>query len=121
MQDKGYFKALIEPLAEQLPDKHGTHQFVVTFNIDAGWQYRIGEIRFKNNRVLSAEELGSMFKSKSGDIFSPAKIGQGLDQIHSAYVERRYPNFTMFPDINIDDSRQVISVVIECDEGKQFR
>jgi outer membrane protein assembly factor BamA len=62
-----------------------------------------------------------MLKLTSGDIFSPAKIQQGFDQIHRAYLERRYPNFTMIPDINIDDSRQVISVVVECDEGKQFR
>jgi len=27
----------------------------------------------------------------------------------------------MVPETNIDDSRHVISVVIECDEGKQFR
>ncbi len=120
-QDKGYFKVLIEPSSEQLPDKHRTHHFAVTFNLDAGSQYRIGQISFKNNRALSAEELGSMFKLTSGDIFSPSKIRQGLDQIHSAYVERGYPNFTMFPDVNIDDSHQVISVVIECDEGKQLR
>jgi outer membrane protein assembly factor BamA len=120
-QDKGYFKVLIEPLAEQLPDKHGTHQFVVTFNLNAGSQYRIGQISFKNNRVLSAEELGSMFKLTSGDIFSPSKIRQGLDQIHSAYLDRGYPNLTMFPDVKIDDSHQVIGVVIECDEGKQLR
>ena len=55
------------------------------------------------------------------DIFRPAKIGQGLDQIRNAYVERGYPNFTMVPNIDIDDSHQVISVVVECDEGKQFR
>jgi outer membrane protein assembly factor BamA len=121
LQENGYFKAAVEPSAEQLPDKRGTHQFVVTFDIDAGPQYRTGQIGFRNNRVFSAEELRSMFKLASGDIFSPPKVRQGLDQMHSAYVERRYLNFTSVPDTNIDDSRHVISVVIDCDEGKQFR
>lgn len=49
------------------------------------------------------------------------RIRQALERIRSAYVERHYLNFTMVPETNIDDSRHVISVVIECDEGKQFR
>ena len=121
LQDNGYFKAAVKPSVEQLPDKRGTHQFVVTFDIDAGPQYRIGQIGFRNNRVFSAEELRSMFELASGDIFSPAKVRQGLDHMHSAYVERRYLNFTSVPDANIDDERHVISVVIDCDEGKQVR
>jgi outer membrane translocation and assembly module TamA len=120
LQDNGYFKAFLEPSTEQLPDKHGTHQFVVTFDIDAGPQYRIGQIGFKNNRVLSAEELRSMFKLTTGDIFSPAEIRQGLDRMHTAYLERRHLDLTLVPDTSIDDSRHVISVVIDCDEGKQF-
>ncbi len=121
LQDNGYFKAAVKPSSEQLPDKHGTHQFVVTFDIHAGPQYRTCEVAFRNNHVFSAEELRSMFKVASGDIFRPPKIRQGLDQMHSAYVERRYLDFTSFPDATIDDVHNVIGLVIDCDEGKQFR
>ena len=83
--------------------------------------YRTGQIAFKSNPVFSVEELHSMFKVESGDIFSPAKIRQALERMRSAYVERHYLNFTMVPETSIDDSRHVINVVIECDEGKQVR
>ena len=53
LQDKGYFKASVEPSAEQLVDKHETHQFVVTFNIEAGPRYRLRELTFKNNQAIS--------------------------------------------------------------------
>lgn len=121
LQDSGYFKAAVKSSSEQLPDKRGTHQFVVKFEIDAGPQYRIGQIAFRNNHVFSTEDLRSMFKLASGDIFSPAKVRHGLDQMHSAYVERGYLRFTSIPDANIDEWRHVISVVIDCDEGKQSR
>jgi outer membrane protein assembly factor BamA len=62
-----------------------------------------------------------MFKLASGDIFSVTKMRQGLDQMHSAYVERRYLNFTSIPNTTIDDSHHIISVLIDCNEGKQFR
>ena len=118
LQENGYFKATVKASTEQLPDKHETHQFVVTFTIDSGPQYRTGQIGFRNNRVFSEEELRSMFNLASGDIFRIVKIRQGLNQMHSAYVERRYLNFTSVPNTTIDDSHHVISVLIDCDEGK---
>jgi outer membrane translocation and assembly module TamA len=120
LQNNGYFKAGVEPSTEQLPDKNGTHQFVVTFNIHSGPQYRTGEIGFKNNHVFSAKELRSMFKLASGDVFSVLKIREGLEQMRAAYVDRRYSNFTPIPDSTIDDSRHVISLIIDCAEGTQL-
>jgi outer membrane translocation and assembly module TamA len=119
LQENGYFEATVKASAEQLPDKHETHQFVVTFTIVSGPQYRTGQIGFRNSRVFSEEELRSMFNLASGDIFRIAKIRQGLDQMHSAYVERRYLDFTLVPNTTIDDSHHVISVLVDCDEGKQ--
>jgi outer membrane protein assembly factor BamA len=121
LQEKGYFKASVAPSTEQLPEKRETHQFAATFDIDAGLQYRTGQIGFSNNRALTAEELRSMFKLSSGDIFNPAKIRQGLDQMVGAYVKRGYRNFTAIPETSIDDSRHVISLLFDCDEGEQFR
>ena len=121
LQDKGYFKAAVKASTQQLPDRQDTHQFVITFDVAAGPLYRIDQIAFKNNHVFSAEQLHSMFKVESGDIFSPVKIRQALERMRSAYLERHYLNFIMVPETSIDDSRHVISVVIECDEGKQIR
>ena len=121
LQENGYFKAAVRASTEQLPDKHGTHQFVVTFTIDSGPQYRTGQIGFRNNRVFSDEELRSMFKLAPGDIFRISKIRQGLDQMHSTYIDRRYLDFTSLPNATIDDSHHLISILVECDEGKQSR
>jgi outer membrane translocation and assembly module TamA len=120
LQDSGYLRATVRPSSKQLPDKHATHQFAITFDIDAGPQYRVGGIRFSDNRVYSADELRSMLRVASDDIFSPAKIRHGLDQIRSAYIERRYLNVALLPDTSIDDVRHIIRLVIYCDEGKQF-
>ena len=121
LQENGYFKAAVKPSSKQLRDRHRTHQFVVTFDIQAGPQYRTGQVGFRNNHVFSGEELRSMFKVTSGDVFSPAKIRQGLDQMHRAYARRRYLDFTSVPDTTIDDVHHVIGLVIDCEEGKQSR
>jgi outer membrane protein assembly factor BamA len=119
LKEEGYFKAFVRASTEQLPDKHETHQFAVTFTIESGPQYRTGQISFRNNRVFSEQQLRAMFKLAPGEIFRIIEIQQGLDHIHSAYVERRYLNFTSIPNTIIDDSGRVISLVIECHEGNQ--
>ena len=119
-QNNGYFKAVVRLSTMQLPDKDATQRFVITFDVDAGPQYRTGELKFANNRVFSAEELRSMFGLTSGDAFSPAKLHQGLLRMSNAYIERRYLNFTPVAATIIDDSRHIISLLIDCDEGQQF-
>ena len=66
-------------------------------------------------------ELRSMLGLKSGDVFSAKTIRQGLDQMHSAYASHQHPNFASVPDTNIHDSKGVIDLIIDCDEGKQVR
>jgi outer membrane protein insertion porin family len=121
LQDNGYFRAVVTPSTEQLSDRQGTHRFIIIFDIEAGPQYRVGEINFKNNRVFSADELRAMFKMAPGDIFSVAKVREGLNQMERAYAERHYLNLTTVPIGNVDDSRHFISVDIDCDEGEESR
>jgi outer membrane protein assembly factor BamA len=121
LQDKGYYKATVTPAAERPPDKNATHQFIVTFEIHAGAQYRVKDIVIRNSRVFSARELRSMFAINPGDVFRPANIGQTIAQIRKAYLARGFMNFVAVPNTEIDDSNQLISIVIDCDEGVQSR
>ena len=121
LQDNGYLKALVEPSTEQLPDKDGTHQFVITFDIDAGPQYRVGNITFKNNHAISdAKALRDLFPIKDGDIFDRNLIVKGLDNLREAYSEFGYINFASVPDTKFDDEKKLIFLDIDQDEGKQF-
>jgi outer membrane protein insertion porin family len=121
LQDKGYFKALVEPSAEQLPDKQETHQFVVMFNIEAGPRYRLGEITFKNNHAINnPSALRKLFPIKDGDIFDRNAIARGLENLRYAYGELGYINSTSVPDATFDDKKKLAVLEIDMDEGKQF-
>jgi outer membrane protein insertion porin family len=121
LQDKGYFKAAVRASTQQLPDRQDTHQFVITFDIDAGPQYRVGNITFKNNHAISATKaLRDLFPIKDGDIFERNLIAKGLDNLREAYSELGYINFTSVPDTKFDDEKKLIFLDIDVDEGKQF-
>jgi outer membrane protein assembly factor BamA len=80
--DKGYFKAAVKASSEQLPDDHGTRQFVITFDVDASPRYRLGLITFKNNRAISnAKALRRLFPIKDGDILDHIAIAKGPENL----------------------------------------
>ena len=80
--NKGYFKAAVKASSEQLRDDHGTHQFVITFDVDADPRYRLGHISFKNNRAISnAKALRRLFPIKDGDILDRIAIAKGLENL----------------------------------------
>src|SRR5262249_41719799 len=119
--DKGYMKAAVEASTKQLPDKQSTHQFVITFDVDAGPQYRVGNITFKNNHAISnAQALRDLFPIKDGDIFARNLIAKGLENLREAYSEFGYINFTSLPGTQFDDEKKLIFLDIDVDEGKQF-
>jgi len=69
--DKGYFKAVVKASSRQLRDKDYTHQFVVTFHIDSGPRYRLGNLTFKDNHAISdPEALRALFPIKDGSIWT---------------------------------------------------
>lgn len=121
LQDRGYFKAMVKASTQQLPDRHYTHQFVITFDIDAGPQYRLEHITFRNNHALSnAQALRNLFPIKDGEIFSREQITQGLENLRRAYGEFGYINYTGVPATTFDDEKRIAFLEMDVDEGKQF-
>jgi len=62
-----------------------------------------------------------MFNLKSGDVFSSDKIAQGLNQMRTAYTARQHSNFAALPDAKVNDSKGIIDLLIDCDEGKRVQ
>lgn len=119
--DKGYFNAAVKASTQQLPDTNDTHQFVITFEIDAGPRYRLGHITFKDNHAISGTKtMRDLFPIKDGDIFDPKPIAKGLDNLRYAYKELGYMNFTSIPSPTFDDARKLGFLEVDVYEGKRF-
>ncbi|MGH9504535.1 MAG: POTRA domain-containing protein [Terriglobales bacterium] len=100
---------------------HETHQFIVTFNVEAGPRYRLGEITFKNNHAISdPKPLRNLFPIKDGDIFDRNAIAKGLESLRYAYGGLGCINFTSVPNATFDDKKKLAVLKIDMDEGKQF-
>ena len=119
--DKGYFKSVVTASTQQLADKKSTHQFAVTFDIDAGPRYRLGHITFKGNTAISDQKaLRDLFTLDDGNILDRMAIAKGLENLRYAYGELGYIKFTPVPSTTFNDEQKLAFLEIDIDEGKKF-
>jgi outer membrane protein assembly factor BamA len=119
--DKGYFKSAVTASTQQLLDRNSTHQFAVTFDIDAGPRYRLGHITFNGNLAMGdPKALRDLFPLKDGSILDRMAIAKGLENLRYAYGELGYINFTPVPSTTFNDEKKLAFLEIEMDEGKKF-
>jgi outer membrane protein assembly factor BamA len=120
-QDHGYFKVQVDSEERTLTSNPASRRIALSFHVNEGLQYSLGEITFKNNKAISdVVALRGLFPINDGDIISREKIAEGLENLRRAYGDRGYINFTSVPNTQFDDERKSISLDIDVDEGKQF-
>ena len=121
-QNLGYFKVQVSGDARILTSSPISQRIVLSFRVDEGLQYRLGQVRFLKNKAISdVGTLRALFPITDGDVFSREEIGTGLENLRKAYGELGYINFTSVPDTRFDDQERLIYLNIDMDEGKQFR
>ena len=119
-QDKGYFLAEVSCSAARIGATARVRAYVFC-NADAGQQYRLGAIRWKNVRAFPEERLVALMGMARGEIFVRAKITKGLEAVRRFYGSKGYINFTCFPGTKIDKFERTIDLEIDADEGRLFR
>jgi outer membrane protein insertion porin family len=120
-QNHGYFKVQVKGYAAELDSTFASRRLALSVQVDEGVQYRLGGIKFKGNRaVRNLGALRSLFPIKDGDTFSREKLMTGLEDLHKAYGQLGYINFTPVPNTRFDDAKKRIYLDIDVDEGKQF-
>jgi outer membrane protein assembly factor BamA len=119
-QQRGYFKVSVrEP--EIKPDADDRSLFIATVPVDAGNQYRLGELRFIKNTVFPTEKLSSLFPIQTGDVFNTHNVGKGIEGVRKLYGESGYINMSVVPTTEQQKGDNRVNLTIELDEGQQFR
>ena len=121
-QVHGFFKAVMgRPSVTVLSETPQQEIVDISLAVNEGEQYRLKDISFTGEKAFSAEELRAEFHIVDGDIFNTEKIRQGLDALRKLYAAKGYVNFTPVPNTQADDAAHTISLLIDTDEGAQFR
>jgi outer membrane protein insertion porin family len=130
-RDRGYFKALTSEPTTHVRDAGGLNWLTlhpskgkridILMPVEEGDRYKLGGITFKGNtHVPNVKVLRAQFAQKDGEYFNATLFGKGLDQLRKAYGELGYINFVGTPVPRIDESKKLIYLDIDIDEGKPF-
>lgn len=125
LQDKGYFKVFAQSTPHLVrAEEHELH-YVLRVDIESGHQYRLGNVRFKNNQdgplVFGEAVLRQQLQLKSGDLFDVTKVRQALEGFTKLYNTRGYIDMVPEPETDINDGDLRIDLTIKIDEGSPYR
>lgn len=130
-QDRGYFEALVEDPTLKLRSTR-SHRILfwggspgrevdITIPLVEGAKYRIGTVTFINNRfIVNRNVLLQEFGIKPGDIVDLTKMRKGIQNLTKLYGRFGYINFVANPNFTPDETRKIVNVTLDMEEGKPF-
>ena len=94
-------------------------------DVESGTQYRLGNVRFKNNQdgplVFGEELLRQQLKLSRGDLFDVSKVRGALENLTRLYSAKGYIDMVPAPETDINEGDSRIDLTIMIDEGSPYR
>ncbi|MBV9743432.1 MAG: outer membrane protein assembly factor BamA, partial [Acidobacteriia bacterium] len=133
-QDKGYFtaKALDATVTIRRTGGEGWRLPLIKPNspgiyadiklpVEEGRLYKLGKMNYVGVKLFRAPETltGALFHMQPGDVFSTAKLRDGLKNMRDLYGQFGYMDFVPEPSFDFPGG-DVIDLTLTADEGKQF-
>lgn len=117
-QNRGFIEFDLHPTQVAIsPDKNDVF---VTYSMDEGAAYTLGDISFAGETLVPESELHELIGVKRGDVFSREKISAGINRI----VERlgndgyAFANVNAIPDL--DQTRHIAKFTFMIDAGRRI-
>lgn len=108
--NQGYFQAQVKATPVSV-SAGGTPLYDVFVRVlDAGPQYRLGDIRIINASVFSAPALRELFPIERGEVYSREKIAKGLEELRRVYGSHGYINFTPVPSAQFENQNAIANL-----------
>ena len=117
--EKGYLDFRVKSIdVKELPDDP---EYVnVTFNLEEGEPYTVGEVTVTGNKRFTATELLPLLKLRKGEVFDYRVQEHDIKAVSSMYFPLGYADFSCRPVRDADYKTHVVNVNYQITEGKQY-
>ncbi|HSW38870.1 MAG TPA: outer membrane protein assembly factor BamA, partial [Acidobacteriota bacterium] len=128
-QQHGYMQARIgRPLVRIFEGPRGNipflrktrQQFYIEIPVDAGPQYRLGDLKLTNCGIMNCDALVEIFGMERGEIVNFKRIQDTLESIKELYGHHGFINFSYIPEVSYDHENKIYNVTFELQPDKQF-
>lgn len=112
--ERGYADAVVVDVVEDVvanPDKD-RNEMTLTFIIQEGVQYTLGDIVIQGNSIFSTDRLRSLIKLNTGAVFNLTKLQEGMQAIVDLYAANGYMTNQFFPNMQRDAERRTVDYTL---------
>jgi Surface antigen variable number repeat len=126
-ENQGYLGFSVSAEWKPLRREQGMLHVLVTVCVNEGQQKRLDKIEFRYVKeqsvppVFNSNDLRKLIPLEDGEIYNRDKYWAGLSAIERAYNERGFIDFNIMQTMQLDDVNQTVSLVMDLNEGPQYR
>lgn len=115
--NQGYLQVKLDrPLVTVTPDKKSIY---ITYYIEEGDQYYVGDIDFAGDLLFSKEELLNSVKIKDNGVFSVAVMQKDILDLQAKYGDLGYAFTNVIPRYVFDEKEKKVNLVFEFEKGNK--
>ncbi|HKX11695.1 MAG TPA: outer membrane protein assembly factor BamA [bacterium] len=115
--NKGYMKIRVgQPKVEYSSEKEG---LILTYYIDEGDPYHIGNISFSGDILTTEPELFSKLDTMKGNLYSQKIMEGDLQKLTEFYGNQGYAFANINPETNLDDGSKTADINFTIDKGQR--
>ena len=89
--------------------------------IEEGQQYRVGDVDIQGDLLMEEDILLEKVKTRSGEVFSRARLRQDLLTLNDLYADSGYAYVNVSPLTRLDNQNLLVHLVFEVEQGVQVR
>lgn len=113
----GYIQAKVDrPQVTVTPDKKGIY---ITFHVEEGEQFEVGELDFAGDVLFSRQELFEVIKLDENKIFAYDILQKDLSELQAKYGDLGYAYTNVIPRWNIREKDRKVDLVFDFDKGNK--
>lgn len=123
-EEEGYFQAKVEGREERI----SAQEVAVSFSIEEGEHFSIGEIKILGNQALKEREIKKKLQTDElylwffGGTLKREELRRDLDRIRAYYLDNGFLDIVVEePEIKVDAPKKRLQILIKVQEGPQYR
>ncbi|GBD37910.1 Outer membrane protein assembly factor BamA [bacterium HR37] len=114
--DRGYLDVNVsKPEIVYSEEKKG---FIVTFRIEEGKQYSVGNVSFEGDLIAPESELLGLLKTKGGRIFSRSELAEDVSKLTTFYGDKGYAFANVEPRFKVNREELTVDITFSIEKGK---
>jgi outer membrane protein insertion porin family len=123
-EEEGYYQARVEGREDRISPQ----EVNVTFDIVEGAKFDVGEIRIVGNKYLKEKDIKGKLQTLElylfffGGTLKREELRRDLDRIRAYYLDNGFLDIAVEdPEIQLDARRKRLRIIIQVQEGPQYR